>query len=97
MPREDGTISSVALAREEANASTASVEAANDYCKERTTQAVFIDQQTEYQGVLTDHGKIARVVKKIPVVGDEISSDDDYRVTTRFKCVAEATPPNPVR
>jgi hypothetical protein len=89
MPREDGSISAVSLAREESTAAIASVDHANRYCQERARRAVFLSQQTEYQGVLTERGGgIARVVKNIPAVGEKLASDQDYRVTSRFKCVA---------
>jgi putative hemolysin len=90
LPRDDGTAAAVSLSRQEADASIASVAAANDYCKERGRTAVFLKEQTEYQGVLTERGGgIARVAKNIPVVGDKLSSDEDFRVTARFKCVAQ--------
>ena len=88
MPREDGTNSAISVAREESTAAIACIEEANAYCKERARRAVFLTEQTEYQGVLTERGRgIARVISKIPGVGDEITSDEDYRVTARFKCV----------
>ena len=66
----------------------ARAEEAKNYCKDKARTAVFLEEQTEYQGVLTERGRgIARVIKNIPGVGDEVTSDEDYRVTTRFKCV----------
>src|SRR5262245_14574380 len=72
LPREDGTNSAISLAREESTASLACVAAAQDYCNERALRPVFLSEQTEYQGVLTGRGeKLARVARRIPVVGDE--------------------------
>jgi hypothetical protein len=88
LPREDGSITAVSLAREESVAEIAGIDEAKSYCKEKAATAVFLDEQTEYQGVLTRRGGgIARVLRNIPGVGDKITTDEDYRVTTRFKCL----------
>jgi len=89
LPREDGTISAISLARDESVAELAGIDEANSYCKQKGATAVFLDEKTEYQGVLTEKGRgVARVVKNIPGIGDKVTSDEDYRVTTRFKCVS---------
>jgi hypothetical protein len=88
LPREDATVSVISVAREESTAAGANIETANRYCKAKDGEAVFLDEQSEYQGVLTRSGEdAARVAKKIPVIGDSLTSDEDYRVTTRFKCL----------
>jgi hypothetical protein len=88
LPREDGTISAISVARAEDVAATANVEKANRYCEERDGRAIFIDEETEYQGILTKRGEAAsRIIKKIPGIDGELTSDEDYRVTTRFKCL----------
>jgi hypothetical protein len=88
MPREDGSISAVSVARVESKAASENVAEANRYCEKRAQTAVFTNEDTEYQGVLTERGgKLARIVRNIPAVGDRLTSDEDYRVTTQFKCV----------
>lgn len=88
LPREDGTISAISVAREEATAAVSNIEKADGYCKAQDRQAVYLDEETEYQGVLTKRGEAAsRILKRIPSIGDEVTSDEDYRVTTRFKCL----------
>lgn len=86
LPREDATVSAISVAREESTAAAANVKEATSYCKRKGGEAVFLDEQSEYQGVLTERSE-ARVVKSIPVIGDHLTSDEDYRVTTRFKCL----------
>lgn len=89
LPREDGSVSAVSVAREESAAASQNVVEANRHCEGQGRRAVFGDEQTEYQGVLTKRGgAIARVAKAIPGVGGQLTSDEDYRVTTSFKCVA---------
>ena len=88
LPREDGTVSVVSVAREESPAAARNVIEANRYCEKQSRKAVFGDEQTEYQGVLTNRGTtLARIVKNIPGVGSRLTSDEDFRVTTSFKCV----------
>jgi hypothetical protein len=88
LPREDGTVSAISVAREESTAALACVKQANEYCEERDERAVFLDEETHYQGVLTERtAGFARVAKNIPFLGDELTSDEDYRVTTRFRCL----------
>lgn len=88
LPREDGTISAISVARQEEVAATANVEKANRYCEEQDRRAVFVDEETEYQGILTKRGEVvSKIIKKIPGVDGELTSDEDYRVTTRFKCL----------
>lgn len=88
LPREDGTISAISVAREETGAAGANVEQANQYCEKQARRAVFLAEKTEYQGVLTKQGEAAaRVIKKFPVFGEDMSSDDDFQVTTSFKCL----------
>jgi hypothetical protein len=87
LPREDGSISAVSVAGEADVASTANVEKAHRYCESQGARAVFSDEETEYQGILTKRGEaISKVIKRIPGAEDEVTSDEDYRVTTRFRC-----------
>ena len=88
LPREDGTVSVVSVAREESPAAARNVIEANRYCEKQGRRAVFGDEQTEYQGVLTNRGTtLARIAKNIPGVGSRLTSDEDFRVTTSFKCI----------
>jgi hypothetical protein len=88
LPREDGTISAISVAREESIAASASVKEANRYCDKQDGTAVFLDEETLYQGIWRKQtGGVDRVVKNIPVIGDKLTSDEDYQVTTRFKCL----------
>ena len=88
LPREDGTVSVVSVAREETPAATRNVIEANRNCEKQGRRAVFGDEQTEYQGVLTNRGTtLARIVENIPGVGSRLTSDEDFRVTTSFKCI----------
>ena len=88
LPREDGTVSVISVAREESPAAARNVIEANRYCEKQSRKAVFGDEQTEYRGVLTNRGTtLARIVKNIPVVGSRLTSDEDFRVTTSFKCI----------
>ena len=87
LPRDDGTISAISVAREEAKAAGANVDEANRYCEKHDATAVFIEEETEYQGVLTKRGESAtRIINKIPILKDNLTSDEDYQVTTGFKC-----------
>ena len=87
LPREDGTISAISVAGEADVAATANVEKANRYCEAQGGRAVFSDEETEYQGILTKRGEtISKVIKRIPGADGDVTSDEDYRVTTRFKC-----------
>jgi hypothetical protein len=89
LPREDGTISAISVARDESPAAARNVSEANRYCEEQDKNAVFASETTEYQGVLTQRGgALARIAKNIPAVGSRLTSDEDYRVTTTFRCVA---------
>jgi hypothetical protein len=88
LPREDGSVSVVSVAREESPAAKRNVSEANRYCEKQSRKAVFGDEQTEYQGVLTKRGSaLARIVKNVPGVGSRLTSDEDFRVTTSFKCI----------
>ena len=88
MPREDGSISAVSVSRRESRAAMQNVDEANLYYEKLNRKAVFGDEETVYQGLLTRRGGgVARIVKNIPAVGGRLTSDEDYRVTTRFKCV----------
>jgi hypothetical protein len=91
VPRDDGTISAISVAETEDVAATANVEKANRYCEAQGSRAVFSDEETEYQGILTRRGEgISKVLKRIPGANGDITSDEDYRVTTRFKCQTPA-------
>ena len=88
LPREDGSVSVVSVAREEWPAAERNVSEANRYCEKQSRTAVFGEEQTEYQGILTKRGStLARIVKNIPTVGSRLTSDEDFRVTTSFKCI----------
>ena len=88
LPREDGSVSVVSVAREESPAAASNVIEANRYCEKQGRKAVFGEEQTEYQGVLTKRGEpLARIAKNIPGVGSRVTSDEDFRVTTSFKCI----------
>ena len=88
LPREDGSVSIVSVAREESPAAARNVIEANRYCEKQDRKAVFGEEQTEYQGVLTKRGEpLARIAKNIPGVGGKVTSDEDFRVTTSFKCI----------
>jgi hypothetical protein len=88
LPREDGTVAAISVAREESTAAVAGVKRANEYCEQRAARAVFLGEETKYQGVLTERtSRVARVARNVPFLGDELTSDEDYRVTTRFKCL----------
>ena len=88
LPREDGSVSVVSVAREESPAAARNVIEANRYCERQGRKAVFGEEQTEYQGVLTKRGEpVARIAKNIPGVGSRVTSDEDFRVTTSFKCI----------
>jgi hypothetical protein len=88
LPREDGTIAAISVAREEAAAADANVKKANRYCEKQEGTAVFLEEETEYQGVLTTRGEAAaRIIKRVPVLAENLTSDEDYRVTTCFKCL----------
>ena len=88
LPREDGSVTVVSVARDQSPAAHRNVIEANRYCEKLNRRAVFGEEQTEYQGVLTKRGEpIVRIAKKIPGVGSKVTSDDDFRVTTSFKCV----------
>ncbi len=89
LPREDGSLSAVSVAREESPAASRNVVEANRHCEDQGRRAVFGEEQTEYQGVLTKRGEaLARIAKAIPGFGGQLTSDEDYRVTTSFRCVA---------
>jgi hypothetical protein len=89
LPRQDGSVSVVSVAREESPAAAKNVVEANRYCKKQNRKAVFGEEQTEYRGVLTKSGEpFAKIAKNIPGVGDKVTSDEDFRVTTTFTCVA---------
>jgi hypothetical protein len=91
LPREDGSISAISVAGEADVAATANVEKANRYCEAQGGRAVFSDEETEYQGVLTRRGEsISKVIKRIPGADGDLTSDEDYRVTTLFKCLPPA-------
>jgi len=91
LPREDGSISAISVAGEADTAATANVEKANRYCEAQGGRAVFSDEETEYQGILTRRGEtISKVIKRIPGAEGDLTSNDDYRVTTRFKCLPPA-------
>jgi hypothetical protein len=88
LPQEDGSVSVVSVAREESPAAARNVIEANRYCEKQSRKAVFGEEQTEYQGVLTKRGEpLARIAKNIPGVGSKVTSDEDFRVTTSFKCI----------
>ena len=88
LPREDGSVFVVSVAREESPAAARNVIEANRYCEKQDRKAVFGEEQTEYQGVLTKRGEpLARIAKNIPGVGSRVTSDEDFRVTTSFKCI----------
>src|SRR5512134_404783 len=75
LPREDGTVSVISVAREESPAAARNVAEANRYCEKQSRRAVFGDEQTEYRGVLTTRGAtLARIVKNIPGVGSRLTS-----------------------
>jgi hypothetical protein len=84
MPRSDGTISAISTARDESIAAIASTKEAKRYCTEQKKSAVFLDESTEYQGILTSRG--ARTVRNIPTIGRGLTSDEDFRVTVSFRC-----------
>ena len=88
LPREDGTITAISIARDEATAAGANVKKANRYCEKQHQRAVFLDEKSDYRGILPQQGEAAgRVLKKIPVIGEDLTSDADYQVTTNFKCL----------
>jgi hypothetical protein len=91
LPREDGTISAISVAGEADVAATANVEKANRYCEAQGGRAVFSAEETKYQGIPTKQGEtISKVYKRIPGAPGDLTSDEDYRVTTEFKCLPPA-------
>jgi hypothetical protein len=84
LPRQDGTISAVTVARDASAATAASVDKATEYCRKQKGVAVFLEEDVEYQGVLTEGG--ARTVRNVPYVGKALTSDEDFQVTAKFRC-----------
>ncbi len=101
MPGEDGVHTSVAKDIEREGAEEASVKAANEYCKGKKQEAVFMKDESKYKGSMDEDtrknvrnasnaavmlGGIGSAVSSAGMVGHSMTNNRDYESVVKFKC-----------
>jgi hypothetical protein len=94
MPRQDNVYQISATSDDKNDALDATLKQAKKTCKAKDMHYVVVDEQSKYQGVLSEN--TAKNINKAASIAEvfyfplmfipSLTSDDDYEVTVLFKC-----------
>jgi len=94
-PKEGGTFVAISTSTDQSVALKDTIEKIESYCKDKGESYVIVSQGNVYSGVNKDLKKVANIASSIVVATSTtfiptgmISSDDDNKTSTVFKCVA---------
>lgn len=85
--KESGKLEVISTAKDEADAAIAAIDEANKHCEELDKKAIFVDDKLEGgQGDRNVGRRLGILLKKMPVVGRALASDEKAKLAVEFRC-----------